>query len=183
MADRAEATREAVRSAPQGRTIQPGIGLARADETMLALRAERLLARVRLRSPAVDYLLAVAGGLTWFGRVALVLAFIVGLSLSTLDGSRRINILAFPLIGLIAWNFFIYTLLIAFALGGLSDLWAELMKASGAAERIFQLMDRTPAIPLEGGAEGEDERVCARRHGVSDIREFYKNDVRFLHQF
>jgi phenylalanyl-tRNA synthetase alpha chain len=27
------------------------------------------------------------------------------------------------------------------------------------------------------------ERVCARRHGVSDIREFYKNDVRFLHQF
>jgi phenylalanyl-tRNA synthetase alpha chain len=27
------------------------------------------------------------------------------------------------------------------------------------------------------------ERVCARRHGVSDIREFYKNDVRFLRQF
>jgi phenylalanyl-tRNA synthetase alpha chain len=27
------------------------------------------------------------------------------------------------------------------------------------------------------------ERVCARRHAVSDIREFYRNDVRFLHQF
>lgn len=27
------------------------------------------------------------------------------------------------------------------------------------------------------------ERVCARRHGVTDIREFYRNDVRFLHQF
>jgi phenylalanyl-tRNA synthetase alpha chain len=27
------------------------------------------------------------------------------------------------------------------------------------------------------------ERICARRHGVTDIREFYKNDVRFLHQF
>jgi phenylalanyl-tRNA synthetase alpha chain len=27
------------------------------------------------------------------------------------------------------------------------------------------------------------ERVCARRHGVTDIREFYKNDVRFLEQF
>jgi hypothetical protein len=113
LADRAEATREAVRSAPQGRAIQPGIGLTRADEASLALRAERLLARVRLRSPAVDYVLAVAGGLTWLGRAALVLALIVGLSLSTLDGSRRINILAFPLIGLIAWNFFIYALLIA----------------------------------------------------------------------
>ena len=113
LADRAEATREAVRSAPQSRIIQPGIGLTPADETLLALRAERLLARVRLRSPAVDHVLAVAGGLTWLGRAALVLAFIVGLSLSTLDGSRRINILAFPLIGLIAWNFLIYALLIA----------------------------------------------------------------------
>jgi phenylalanyl-tRNA synthetase alpha chain len=27
------------------------------------------------------------------------------------------------------------------------------------------------------------ERVCARRHQVTDIREFYKNDVRFLEQF
>jgi len=27
------------------------------------------------------------------------------------------------------------------------------------------------------------ERICMRRHGVTDIREFYKNDVRFLHQF
>ncbi|MEX0586196.1 MAG: phenylalanine--tRNA ligase subunit alpha [Pirellulales bacterium] len=27
------------------------------------------------------------------------------------------------------------------------------------------------------------ERLCARRHGVDDIREFYRNDVRFLRQF
>lgn len=27
------------------------------------------------------------------------------------------------------------------------------------------------------------ERICARRHGISDIRELFKNDVRFLHQF
>jgi phenylalanyl-tRNA synthetase alpha chain len=27
------------------------------------------------------------------------------------------------------------------------------------------------------------ERICANRHKVADIREFYKNDVRFLHQF
>ena len=92
--------------------MQPGIGLTPADETLLAFRAQRLLAQVRLRSPAVDHVLAVAGGLTWVGRAALVLAFLVGLSLSTLDGSRRINILAFPLIGLIAWNFFVYALLI-----------------------------------------------------------------------
>jgi phenylalanyl-tRNA synthetase alpha chain len=27
------------------------------------------------------------------------------------------------------------------------------------------------------------ERICARRHGIADIRELYKNDVRFLQQF
>jgi phenylalanyl-tRNA synthetase alpha chain len=27
------------------------------------------------------------------------------------------------------------------------------------------------------------ERICANRHRITDIREFYKNDVRFLHQF
>ena len=27
------------------------------------------------------------------------------------------------------------------------------------------------------------ERICANRHGITDIREFYKNDVRFLQQF
>ncbi|MEN6457852.1 MAG: phenylalanine--tRNA ligase subunit alpha [Thermoguttaceae bacterium] len=27
------------------------------------------------------------------------------------------------------------------------------------------------------------DRICARRHGITDIRELFKNDVRFLHQF
>jgi ABC transporter fused permease/ATP-binding protein len=50
-------------------------------------------------------------------------------------------------------EFLIYTLLVAFSLGGLSDLWADFMKASGAADRIFELMDREPAIPAAGGLE------------------------------
>ena len=27
------------------------------------------------------------------------------------------------------------------------------------------------------------ERFCMRRHGITDIRRFYENDVRFLQQF
>ncbi len=48
-------------------------------------------------------------------------------------------------------SFLVYTLLVAVSLGGLSDLMAELMKAGGAAERIFELLDRSPAIPTSGG--------------------------------
>jgi ATP-binding cassette subfamily B protein len=47
--------------------------------------------------------------------------------------------------------FLVYTLMVAFSLGGLSDLWAEFMKAAGASERVFELLDRKPEIPLTDG--------------------------------
>jgi ATP-binding cassette subfamily B protein len=63
-------------------------------------------------------------------------------------------------------SFLIYTLIVAFALGGLADLWADFMRAAGAAERVFELIDREPQIPPSLGlvppaAEGrvELERV------------------------
>jgi len=64
--------------------------------------------------------------------------------------------------------FLVYTLLIAMSLGGLADLWAEVMRGLGAADRVFALMDREPAMPLEGGA----------RPGVSEGRLSFEG-VRF----
>jgi ABC-type multidrug transport system fused ATPase/permease subunit len=48
-------------------------------------------------------------------------------------------------------SFLVYTLLVAVSLGALTDLWADLTKALGAAERIFELLDRRPAMPRTGG--------------------------------
>ncbi len=48
-------------------------------------------------------------------------------------------------------SFLVYTLLVAFSLGGLTDLWSDFMKASGAGERVFALLDRTPSIAPSGG--------------------------------
>jgi len=114
LADRAEATRTAVRAQSAAPQVRPtGPMLSRPAETFLADRAEFLLTRVRARSPAVDHVLAVAAGLTWLGRVVFVLALVLGVGLSALDGSHRINILSFPLIGLVAWNLFVYAVLVA----------------------------------------------------------------------
>ena len=53
----------------------------------------------------------------------------------------------------------------------------------GRSERVAHSVGYDPD-EVSGLAFGLGiERVCARRHGVTDIREFYKNDVRFLHQF
>jgi ABC transporter fused permease/ATP-binding protein len=48
-------------------------------------------------------------------------------------------------------SFLAYTLLVSTALSGLTELWGDLMRASGAAERVFEMIDRTPAIPQSGG--------------------------------
>jgi hypothetical protein len=112
LADRADASRAVVRESPQLRGPVSGASLSRQSEAFLMRRAERLLDRLRARSPAVTHVLALASGLSWLGRVVLILAFIAGISLSALDGSRRINVLAFPLIGLIAWNLLVYALLL-----------------------------------------------------------------------
>ena len=48
-------------------------------------------------------------------------------------------------------SFLLYTIFIAVALGGLSDLFGTLMTALGASERVFGLLDAQPAIRTEGG--------------------------------
>jgi hypothetical protein len=124
LADRADASRAVIREPsnqsgarpsallPTQSPAQSSMSLSPQVQAFLVKRSERLLDRLRLRSPAVMHVLALAGGLTWLGRFVLIVALAAGVSLSALDGSRRINILAFPLIGLIAWNLFVYVLLL-----------------------------------------------------------------------
>ncbi len=47
-------------------------------------------------------------------------------------------------------SFLIYTMLVAFSFSGIAELWADFMRASGAAERVFELLDREPAIAAGG---------------------------------
>jgi len=111
LADRADASRWVLRESGKVEA-QASAALSPQSQAFLVKRSDRLLDRLALRSPAVMHVLALAGGLTWLGRFVLAAAVAVGISLSALDGSRRINILAFPLIGLIAWNLFVYVALL-----------------------------------------------------------------------
>lgn len=42
--------------------------------------------------------------------------------------------------------FILYTLTVAFAFGAVSDLWGDFMRAAGASERLFELLDREPKL-------------------------------------
>ncbi len=49
-------------------------------------------------------------------------------------------------------SFLVYALFVTMSLWVLADLWADLHRALGAAERVFELQDRVPALPARGGA-------------------------------
>ena len=64
-----------------------------------------------------------------------------------------------------------------------NDKWVEFGGAGMVDPNVLEAVGYDPEV-LTGFAFGLGvERLCMRRHGVTDIREFYKNDVRFLHQF
>jgi phenylalanyl-tRNA synthetase alpha chain len=64
-----------------------------------------------------------------------------------------------------------------------NDSWIEFGGAGMVDPNVLQAVGYDPD-EVSGFAFGLGiERLCMRRHGVTDIREFFKNDVRFLHQF
>ena len=64
-----------------------------------------------------------------------------------------------------------------------NDGWIEMGGAGMVDPNVLAAVGYDPE-QVSGFAFGLGvERVCARRHNVTDIREFYKNDVRFLEQF
>jgi hypothetical protein len=129
-ADRATATREASRDiAPSTTTAPEGAALPSAAQRMLAVRAETLRQRIVARHPFVDTVLALARGPAWAGWLLVLASLLVGLALSSLDGTRRINVLAFALLGLVAWNFLVYA----------AVLIAWLRRAAGAGPSRHRL--------------------------------------------
>jgi phenylalanyl-tRNA synthetase alpha chain len=63
------------------------------------------------------------------------------------------------------------------------DRWIEFGGAGMVDPNVLSAVGYDPG-QVSGFAFGLGiERLCMRRHGITDIREFYKNDVRFLEQF
>jgi hypothetical protein len=110
MEDRVHATREAIDTRPPSTTPGPG-ALDGDSERFLAARADALLARLRVRSPGVDRVLAAAGSATGLDRTLPLLGFAIGVAIAFADGDR-IDIFAYPLIALVIWNLAAYVALI-----------------------------------------------------------------------
>lgn len=94
------------------------------------------LARRRIRAGAlfisIAFFLVTSAGVAvlWYGARMLA------------DGSMTVGALL---------SFLLYSIFVGGSLGALSELWSDFMRSLGAAERIFELIDREPRIPSSGG--------------------------------
>jgi len=77
-------------------------------------------------------------------------------------------------------SFILYTLTVSMAVGALSALWADFMRALGAAERIFEITDREPEI---GHGEGKVLENVNGKLEFDHVEFAYPSrpDVRALH--
>jgi hypothetical protein len=84
-----------------------------AMEVLLPARAQGVLPRVLDRNPAVAWLVSITREPRWIAAAVFAVSLAAGFALSALDGTRTINILGFPLLGVVLWNLAVYVLLLA----------------------------------------------------------------------
>jgi len=114
--DRERASREALRQvqggskavAASGRTLD----WSEATERFVSQRAGLLLAGLARRYPALRAVSQVGRGRGWRTALLPIAALILGMASNELGGGRRINIVFFPLLGLLLWNLAVYALLV-----------------------------------------------------------------------
>jgi ABC transporter fused permease/ATP-binding protein len=112
-----------------------------AETSRYAERVETVfqLARVRARIGALF-----GGGMSFAFGIAIAVVLWYGGSL-LVDGTMSIGELT---------QFVLYTFFVAISLGALASVWEDFMKAVGASDRVFQLMDRKPLV--SSGSETPD---------------------------
>jgi ATP-binding cassette, subfamily B, bacterial len=108
-----------VQESPTRRTF------AAATEVAFAAAATRTLARAVMTAAIIFVALGAIVCLLWYGAREVMTGNLTGGTLS---------------------QFLIYAILAASSLGQLSEVWGEVQLAAGAAERISELLDETPAI-------------------------------------
>ncbi len=79
-------------------------------------------------------------------------------------------------------SFLFYTMQMAAGLSALAELWTDVQRAAGAAERVFELLHRTPAIPPHEGKKLERVEGEVRFEGV-DFAYPSRPDVKVLDDF
>jgi hypothetical protein len=84
------------------------VGADAAPATFLARRAALVLERLGARQALLPRTVRALRWRPWIGAALAAIAFVLGIFLDQVDRAQRINILAPPVLGLLAWNLAVY---------------------------------------------------------------------------
>ncbi len=155
------------------REVQDAVAAANevAEESLAGLRTVRTFAAEKLEEArygvAVERSLDIAERRVRTGAVfvAIVSFCALGAGSLVLWYGGRLVLEGVLSVGALT-SFLVYTGFVALSLGALADLWADLARASGAATRIFEILDRVPAMPSTGGRRPREVRGSVRLEDV-----------------
>lgn len=139
--------------------IQEALGGASAiaDETLNSIRTVRAFAAEAVEAKRFENALATALGKTKI-RITAIAGFMAKVGVIGLLGvagvlwmGGRLVISGELTIGTLS-AYILYTMTVAISVATLGGLWTDFMSATGAAARIFNILDRRPAIDNQAGA-------------------------------
>jgi hypothetical protein len=113
-------------------------------ERFIARRASLAIERLSDAHAAFGRALRAATWRPWVGTIVVLVAFAVGLAVDRVGTPQRINVLAFPLLAIMAWNLFVYG---AILVHGIRGAWRRRGRALGPiAGAVARLARGVPAI-------------------------------------
>lgn len=120
-------------------------------EAFIAKRAELLAAKLAGRFPKALRAIESMRWRPWLGVLLPVAALVVGAVAEHIADRHRVNILAFPLLGLLMWNIAVYLLLLA---GGLMALAKRSGRTPDWLQRLVAGARATVAVRASGPLSG-----------------------------
>jgi len=143
-----------------------------ADDAFVARRAALAIERLAAREKRVPRLLASVEWPAWIGWTIPALAVAAGAAADSIGAGKQVNLLSPPLLALLAWNLFVYLVILVRGTWGLVD---ERARGLGPIARLLaRLAHVTGSAPKRGGkvaAEffvdwmGASRRLTAARIG------------------
>ncbi len=130
------------------------VGEGAGDDAFIARRAALAVERLSERDPAVARLLAAVTWRPWIGHALAAAALALGLAVDAIGAQGRVNLLAPPLLGLLAWNVFVYLLIATRGFARLARRSRRALSPLAAAVARFAHALADPALRLGGSAGG-----------------------------
>lgn len=154
------------------------LGVSAPPEQLIAHRATLAVQRLSLREPAVDALLGAVQAPRWIVAALLGAAFVAGATLDALTSAQRIDLLAPPLLGVLAWNLIVYLLLAGRAVigrGGVtpwrrtlsSAVWRLATRTLPKVSRASPPLARFTADWIDASAPLQAARAAALLHAAA----------------